>query len=339
MRKFVIGDAEQGQRFDKYVKRKLAAAPGSFIYKMIRKKNITLNGKKADEADIVKTGDEVAFFLSDETYDKFSGNSEQKTSDGIEQYVDAYKMIGRKYRTSPIIYEDKDILIAEKKPGVLSQKAAQDDISMNEWFIGYLLESGQLSASGMSEFTPSVCNRLDRNTGGILVFAKTLSGARFLSELLRSRKLGKFYRMVVLGEIKTPGNIKAYLVKDEKTNIVTVSETMPDESLKPQYIETAYRPVETGNGMTILECELITGKTHQLRAHLSHIGHPVAGDPKYGDDAWNDKLRQKFDIRYQMLYAVRIVFPEIQGDFDRLSGRIFELPMPTVYEKVLNRGL
>ncbi len=326
----IVSAPEQGQRFDKYLRRKLPAAPSSFIYKMLRKKNITLNGSRAEGGENVRAGDEVVFFLSDETYAKFSGTGEDAACGAV--YRAAYAQIGALYRRSPVIYEDAHILLADKKPGILSQKARPEDISMNEWFVGCLLARGEATETSLEEFTPSVCNRLDRNTGGILICAKTLAGSRAVSELLRTRSLRKFYRMVVRGHMQGNGRITGYIRKDPRTNQV---EVLPKAAENAPYSETRYRALKYGKNATLLECELVTGKTHQLRAHLAHRGNPIGGDPKYGDTRWNDELRSRYGVRHQLLYACRIEFPLMEGELVALSRRSFLVPVPAVYGRII----
>jgi 23S rRNA pseudouridine955/2504/2580 synthase len=340
MQKFVISEREKEQRLDKYLKRRLSAAPSSFIYKMLRKKNITLNGTRAQGSELLQTGDTVCLFFSDETFAKFSGSSgtsaenssgNGKGSDFMTSCTEVYRRISALYRTPAVLYEDSDVLFADKLPGILSQKAAEKDQSMNEWLVGYLLQKKELDEDRLREFRPSVCNRLDRNTGGILICAKTLQGSHKMTELLRSRDLKKFYQMTVKGRILKPGHISGWLLKDEATNTVTMID--PDSSDKGDAVfsETDYRPIETGKRLTLLEAELLTGRTHQLRAHLSSIGHPIAGDAKYGDPVLNREMLERYRIRGQMLYCCRLELPKMEGEWERLSGKIIEVPAPPVY--------
>lgn len=202
MQEFLVSPQESGQRFDKYLHRRLPLAPSSFLYKMLRKKNITLRGKKADGSEKVEAGDRVVLFLSDETIGKFSAKrDDQALSKETEEIRKAYRTLQPLLGDSPVLYEDDNILIVRKPAGILSQKAAAHDISMNEWLRGYLLE--RQGVSGRQEqqekereiFRPSVCNRLDRNTGGILLCACSLQGSRALSAVIRGRALRKTYQI------------------------------------------------------------------------------------------------------------------------------------------------
>lgn len=179
MKEWRVGKGEKDQRFNKYLQRKLPDAPSSFLYKMLRKKNITLNGKKASGSELLLEGDLVTFFLSDETIAKFGGApaaadnaaSLQETNEALEEYGRAYRQIQGRIGEGGILYEDAHILAVRKPVGVLAQKSVDTDRSMNEWFVGYLLSKGEVSASSLRQFRPSICNRLDRNTGGILLCA------------------------------------------------------------------------------------------------------------------------------------------------------------------------
>ena len=195
MQEFFVDRDERGQRLDKYLRRRLPLAPSSFIYKMLRKKNITLQGKKADGSEKVETGDRVVLFLSDETIAKFSFPDEHMDTKNREREKEAdtaYHRLTPLLGPSPVLYEDENILIIRKPKGILSQKAAPSDLSMNEWLRGYLQQKGETG-----NFSPAVCNRLDRNTGGILLCARSLQGSRDLSALIRDRKIINTYTMAV----------------------------------------------------------------------------------------------------------------------------------------------
>ncbi|MCI2048466.1 MAG: RluA family pseudouridine synthase [Lachnospiraceae bacterium] len=343
MRELKVTDSEKGQRFDKYLKRKLSAAPASFIYKMLRKKNITLNGKKAAGSELLQAGDAVALYLSEETFALFSGAAEAGSTEkttaarpaethGASACLQAYRSIGSRYHGSPVLYEDGDIMLVCKLPGILSQKAEADDESMNEWLLGCLLERGEITAESMREFRPSVVNRLDRNTGGILIMGKTLSGSREMTRLLRTRELHKFYCLVAGGRIEAPGTIEGWIKKDEETNRVIQTDRNDPQAA---YSKTVYKPLVKGSALTLVEAELITGRTHQLRAHFALQGWPVAGDRKYGDPKLNRAMADAFGVRDQMLWCTRVVFPAMSGEWERLSGREFLCGAPEVYERAV----
>lgn len=327
-----ITDKEAEQRFDKYLHRLLPGAGTSFLYKMLRKKNITLNGHKADGNEKIAAGDSVEIFFSEETLHKFMGKDIPKEAGSCGEYVKAYQ----KYAAIKIIYENDHILLADKPAGVLTQKAERTDLSLNEWLIGYLLHSGSIKEQELDLFKPSVCNRLDRNTSGIVLCAKSLKGAHLLGELLQKRTLHKYYQLYVKGKVTKEQLIEGCLVKDEKHNRVLIRPLEQENSMsKVSYIKTSYKPLRIYDDKTLLEVELLTGKPHQIRAHLAGIGHPLLGDYKYGDKAWNDQYKISCHVKFQLLHAYKVEFPRLESPFEDISGRTFCADIPSVFEKVV----
>lgn len=294
MREITVKENEAGQRLDKLLGKILKEAPSSFLYKMLRKKNIVLNGKKATGSEKTAVGDVIRFFLSDETFDKFAG---AQTTE-ILQDIPKIQL--------EILYETEDILVFDKPAGMLSQKAKPDDVSANEYVLQYLLNKDLIKKEDLNTFKPSVCNRLDRNTSGLLIAGKTLKGSQQMSRALKERTIQKYYLCLVKGVITKPSNIKGYLIKDEKTNRVSVSRT---EMPGAKYIETEYQPLEQREDTTLLQVHLITGRSHQIRAHLASIGHPIVGDAKYGDSALNREYAKK-GVKRQLLHAYRLVLED-----------------------------
>lgn len=321
MKQFTISPNESGQRFDKYLKKLLSNASGSFVYKMLRKKNITLNDHKADGTEKLASGDQVKLFLSDETFEKFSGGEQANSEYEAVKAVDTSRL--------KVVYEDVDVLIINKPSGMLSQKAVPEDISANEYILSYLIRKGELTEEQWKTFRPSICNRLDRNTSGLLIAGKSLNGLQQMAEALKKRTVQKYYRCIVKGEVKEKTHLKGYLSKDESTNKVTIrTRITPDEKADYLPIETEYRPVQVSNGYTELEVHLITGRSHQIRAHLASIGHPIIGDAKYGDRGVNEHFRREAGIRSQMLHAYRIVFEdgrEVIAPTGQEFDRVWEL--------------
>ena len=334
----IIKENEQGQRFDKYLHKLLPNASGSFLYKMLRKKNITLNGKKAEGSEKLNLNDSIELFFADDTFLKFSEQVDET------QFLEAYD----KLKGIQIIYEDDQVILLDKPSGILSQKAEQEDLSLNEWLIGYLLRNDKMQPKELTTFRPSVCNRLDRNTSGIVLCGKTLAGTQMLSELLKERSLHKFYRCIVEGKMNQDVTLEGYLKKDEKTNKVTVLNdkeyelmNIDEKNLQDDFqrIITKYKPVccyQTEAGKhTLLEIELITGKTHQIRAHLASVNHPIIGDYKYGNKKVNDRYKESFGICDQLLHAYRVEFPKLTSPFEQISEKTIVCELPDLMLKLL----
>lgn len=335
MQEIIIGNNEAGQRFDKYLHKYFKEAPGSFIYKMLRKKNIELNGKKATGSEKLNTGDSVKLFMADETIAKFRGMVGQTvaavtTSEVSEITPKKAATLEAQAKNSrlvknQLIYEDENILILDKPAGILSQKAMQTDISINEMIIDYLLCENKLTEEQLQTFKPSVCNRLDRNTTGLITFGKTLKGIQELSLGFKERTFDKYYLAAVWGRIEKSSLIDGYLTKDEKTNKVSISTVPKDKDAS--HIQTAYEPLayniisdkDNRYDITLLKIKLITGKTHQIRAHLSSINHSLLGDDKYGIKKRNEFLKKHYNIKWQLLHSYELSFNNC-GDFEVLSS-------------------
>lgn len=322
MKEIIIKENEAGQRFDKFLKKYLCEASGSFIYKMLRKKNIVLNSKKATGNEKLQKGDSVKLFFADDTLEKFTGSLNQK----------------KKYASVPsvnlqILYEDEHVLFFNKPSGMLSQKAAESDCSAVEYVIQYLLDSQQITEEELRTFRPSVCNRLDRNTSGIITAGKSLAGLQTLSELFKERTLKKYYLCVVKGTLKEKQHISGYLKKDERMNKVTIVKEKAQKDYLP--IETEYEPIAWNQELTLLRVHLITGRTHQIRAHLASIGHPLLGDYKYGNSRWNETYQKNYQITDQMLHAYELSFSKMHGTLHKLSERTFTAPVPKKFWRVI----
>lgn len=341
MQLVTIDKNQAGQRFDKFLHKYLPEAGTSFLYKMMRKKNITLNGKKAEGKEILAVGDEVRFFFAEETFLKFSGQVALGESDTCSEYQKAFEMLSG----IAVIYEDENVLFLNKPAGILTQKAKEDDMSLNEWMIGYLLSNGSITKETLHTFHPSVCNRLDRNTSGLVLCGKSLAGSQELSRLIKDRSLQKFYQTICVGKLDKGADLKGYLVKNHKTNKVTVvnknnkhydstGAVIKSNKIEGEYIHTKYKPLSFTKDYTLLEVELITGKTHQIRSHLASTGHPIIGDFKYGDRAVNMQFKEKFGLQYQLLHAYRVVFTELEGTLEDLSEKEFIAPCTELFEEI-----
>lgn len=314
MQEIIVSANEAGQRFDKLLAKYLNEAPKSFIYKMLRKKNIVLNGKKATGNEKLEIGDSVKLFLSDETIEKFSKMIIVKTKAKLD-----------------IVYEDENVLLINKPVGMLSQKAEAKDESLVEHIISYMMESGQLTEADLRKFKPSICNRLDRNTSGLIVAGKSLSGLQVMGEMFKERSLKKYYRCLVKGRVDEKQYIKGFLKKDETTNKVTITKNEVSDSLP---IETEYVPIWANDSCTLLEVHLITGRTHQIRAHLASQNHPIIGDYKYGNRKTNDLFKEKYKLQSQLLHAYRLEMPKLDNELKNLSEKKFIAPLPKLFEKI-----
>ena len=307
MKLITVHKQEEGQRLVKLLGAYLKEAPNSFFYKMLRKKNITLNGKKADGTEKLKCGDEIRLFLSDETYEKFAGKVQPKEKFPMAKLN--------------IVYEDSNVILINKPAGMLSQKSVPLDVSLNEYLLGYLEKSGQWKQEESKAFRPSVCNRLDRNTSGMVICGKSMAGLQQMAALLKDRSLHKYYLCLVKGVMTESQHLEGYLLKDENSNQVKIFQKETEGAAR---IITEYEPLYTEGETTLLKVTLVTGKSHQIRAHLSSIGHPIIGDPKYGDRKVNAFFRETHGIKNQMLHAWKLTFPELAKPLDNLSEKSFE---------------
>ena len=310
MRLVTVTKNEAGQRLDKLLFKYMNLAGKSFVYKMIRKKNITLNGKRCDGSEKLSEGDEIRLFLSEETIEKFSEVRVQKV---------------KKQRLS-IVYEDRDVIFINKPAGMLSQKASDKDESLVEYLIAYLLDSGQIKREELKSFRPSVCNRLDRNTSGLVAAGKSLLGLQELSRVIKDRSMEKYYMCLVKGTLEAPRRIEGWLSKDESANQVRVTKDEREGSLP---IKTEYQPLAGNGRYTLLRVKLITGRSHQIRAHLASIGYPIIGDQKYGDSRENRLAAEKYGVRGQLLHAYELVLPKtLCEELKHLRGKHLQAPLP-----------
>ena len=288
MKTFVIGKNDAGQRFDKFITKTLPSLPKSLMYKYLRTKRIKLNGKKAEIATRLNEGDTVEMYINDE----FFAEKEEK-----------YSFLGAG-KTLDIIYEDENIMVLDKKVGLLSHPDEGEYVdTLITRVQRYLYEKGEYDPKDEASFAPALANRIDRNTGGIVLAAKNAEALRILNEKIKEREIKKLYLCVVIGKpAKQSDTLLAYMLKDEAKNKVSVFDT-PVQGGKS--MKTQYRVLGTENGLSLCEIDLLTGRTHQIRAHMAHIGCPLLGDGKYGTNALNKKYG---GYKKQFLYSYKTVF-------------------------------
>jgi 23S rRNA pseudouridine955/2504/2580 synthase len=322
LKQLTVSGGDSGSRLDRYLMKYLSGAPSGLLYRQMRKKNITLNRKKCTGSERLREGDTVEIFFSDETIAKFSVVPGQVARASAER-----KNAGEKLS---VIYSDSDLMFVDKPAGILSQGDDSGEQSMVGLLLRYVLDSRLMTEEQMKTSRPSVCSRLDRNTSGILLCGLTRRGSAFLSEQLRTRDLKKYYLCLAEGIVERPVHLSGWLVKDRdgnKASVYRTEEEIPAALRREaREIRTDYRPAAHGENATLLAVHLVTGRSHQIRAHLASEGHPLLGDPKYGRTGGRKDAAA--GPRRQMLHAWKIVFPEIPGDFSYLSGKSFEAPLP-----------
>lgn len=330
MKEIIINKNEAGQRMDKLLAKILSCAGKSFIYKMLRKKNIVLNDKKATGNEILKEKDSIKIYFSDETYEKMTGAVSKTLSK--ENYNDIKIPFDKM-----IVYEDENILVANKPVGVLSQKADKDDVSMNEYLIWYMLDSKMISKEQLLSFRPAFVNRLDRNTSGLMVAGKSLMGLQCMTAIIRNRMADKYYLALVSGKVTQKKHLEGYLSKDSASNTVRVYESADDKNIK---IITEYEPVKISQDVSLLKIKLITGKTHQIRVHLASNGHGIIGDYKYGNKMINDIYKKEYGIKSQLLHSYEMHINKCdESEKLGISGQKFVAPLPKNFEKIVKEKL
>lgn len=305
MKEFTVGKNDAGQRLDKFISKTLSTLPPALMYKAIRTKKIKVNRKRAEPGTVLCEGDTVLCFLPPEFFAP------------LDDPDDAYLSIKP---SLDIVYEDESILLADKQPGLLSHSdEGGDRNTLIDHIKAYLYQKGEYKPDEENSFAPALCNRIDRNTGGIVIAAKTAEALREMNERIKARDVQKYYLCAVHGiPEKNSDTLTGYLIKDEKTNTVKVFGKPGAGRVK---IVTEYRVIKTKNGDSLLEVRLITGKTHQIRSHLAYIGHPLLGDGKYGINR-EDKKR---GYGYQALYSYKVVFDFKSGPLSYLDGKVFKV--------------
>lgn len=310
-----IGKNEQNQRLDKFLRKYLGKAPLSYIYKAIRK-DVKVNGKRSKEDYILELGDTVTLYIAD---------------DVIESYRKKVETTRAK-RQFKIAYEDENLIIVEKPFGLLTHGDQNEKKNhLANQVIDYLIETESYNPRIEKTFTPAPVNRLDRNTTGLVLFGKTNLAVQQLNQMIREKdRVSKCYMTIVAGTLKKELHLRDRMVKDRVNNKVTVL-SMDQEGLE---METIVRPLQYSGKYTLVEVEIITGRTHQIRAHLAKAGHPVIGDVKYGDKRVNGYVRQRFNLNTQLLHAYKLEFAGVEGDLAYLNGKTVYAQLPEDFQRI-----
>ena len=315
MREYYITKNDSGQRLNKFLEKAVPLLSGGMMHKYLRLKRIKVNGKRTEAAYRLAEGDAVQLYINDEYFDT-----------PCEE--DAFRHIAQPQVN--IVYEDENILLADKAPGMVVHADEHGDRNTLIAHIqAYLFQSGAWNPDDAASFAPALCNRIDRNTGGIVICAKTAEALRILNERIKERELEKRYLCVVHGRPKPPeGLIENYLRRDEKRKQVTLHQTRVPGA---KTAKTRYRTLASRGGLSLVECELLTGRTHQIRAHMASIGCPLLGDSKYGKNERN----RPYGETGQLLYAYSLTFRFAQdaGALAYLDGRSFRVPHIPFVEK------
>ena len=322
MREFTINLNDAGQRLDKFIQKTIKGIPVSLMYKSIRTKKIKVNRKRAEERQILNLGDTVQMFLAEDLFaDKVTDNELLTITPKLD-----------------IIYEDENIILCEKAPGVLvhsgdgdGKTSGEGDAADRNTLIyhiqAYLAQKGEYDPTEENSFAPALCNRIDRNTGGIVIGAKNAVALRAMNERIRDNKISKFYLCAIHGlPQKRSATLRDYLIKNNNTNTVKV---LKSETRGAKEIITIYSVLDynKSKNLSLAKIELVTGRTHQIRAHMSSIGHPLLGDGKYGSIEKDKRLGYK----HQALYAYKLVFGKAEDELSYLNGKEFTAKTKNIY--------
>lgn len=314
MRILTVNRNDAGQRLDKFLSKAVKGLPMSLMYKFIRTKKIKVNRKRCEQNYILQQGDEIQLFIKDE----FFGSPEQDKTTGTLASI--------KPKLS-IVYEDENIILLNKRPGVLVHEDTEGaDNTLTMHLKAYLYQRGEYDPDGEQSFAPAMCNRIDRNTGGIVIAAKNAEALRVMNQKIKDGQVSKFYICAVHGvPKKREATLRAWLRKDSANNTVTISDTQRQGYKE---IITKYRVIKTSGDRALLEIDLVTGRTHQIRAQMAHIGHPLLGEGKYA----NNRADRAEGYKYQALYAYRVRF-DFEGNdaLAYLQGKEFSLDKDDIW--------
>ena len=322
MRELTIGKNDSGQRLDKFITKTLDL-PMSLLYKSIRLKKIKVNRKRAEVGTVLCEGDTVQCFLAEEFFER------GRKKDYSESAVLSGETLSRMRANLKIVYEDENILLLNKPAGLsVHEDESTKTNTLIAYVQSYLFSKGEYEPEKEQSFAPALCNRLDKNTSGIVIAAKNAEALRIMNEKIKERSIDKFYLAAVHGvPKKSSDTLRGYLVKNEKTNTVKVYDTPPKHGGKE--IITKYNLLSKRGDQSLVEIELLTGRTHQIRAHMAYIGHPLVGDGKYGHNSSD----RKEGYKYQALcsYKLRFNASDSDGILSYLAGREFSIPKDEIY--------
>jgi 23S rRNA pseudouridine955/2504/2580 synthase len=313
--KIEIGPNEAGQRLDKFLRKLLKDVPLSAIFKALRKKDIRVNGKKQNEKYFLEEGDIVEI--------KYIQSNKEAN---IEKFI---KVDPKRIK---IVYEDENMLIIEKWPDVLvhSDSKNNEEPTLTDYVLSYLNDKGDYLPENELTFTPAPCNRLDRNTSGMVIFGKSFEGLKCINEAIRDDEIRKYYYTLAKGKVRD-GLYEAYILKNPETNI---SKIYDNEVKGSKRIAMEISTVETNGAYSLIDINLITGRSHQIRAHLAHLGNPIIGDSKYGDKKLNSFFESKYGLNYQYLYAYKLNFRKINGKLEYLKNKTIAVALPPILKKI-----
>lgn len=321
MDKLIISDNDSGQRLDRFLRKYLKGAPLSYIYKIIRK-DVKVNGRRAKNDTMLFSGDELTLYIKSEDMEGFASKKDR---------------YGKVRRSFSIPYEDENILIASKPQGLLTHGDGREkkNTLVNQ-VIDYLIEKGDYVPRIERSFVPAAVNRLDRNTTGLVLFGKNSGALRELNAMIREKNaLRKYYLTIVSGILEKEMHLTGNLIKDEDRNTVKILRGDTDGQ-EGKSVETIALPLMRSEGFTLVEVQLITGRTHQIRAHMASAGYPVIGDTKYGLEDVNAKISKRFGLNSQFLHAYRLTFEAPRGKLSYLNGRSFYSGPPKKMQRILN---
>ena len=307
MIEIIIGEDQEQQRLDRFLKKYLPEAPLSYIYKMVRK-DVKINGKRVKPESILVLGDTICLYIPTEEVDRYARKKEEH----------------RVKKQFTVVYEDENMVIVNKPKGILTHGDSEEkkNTLVNQ-VVGYLVEKGDYAFSRNNTFIPAPVNRLDRNTSGIVIFGKNNVALQNLNKMIKDKKyIKKYYLAIAEGELHQEITLRSTMIKDEKLNKITVKEQGEGKSM-----ETIIRPLSYKSGYTLVEAELVTGRTHQIRAHLANQNLYIIGDIKYGSPKGNRFANERFGLTTQFLHAYKLKFENCPEPFTYMNGKEIMAPL------------